>query len=73
MKKVILTILLLSTFGCATIFHNGPITEYQRTKPLTGEAPRKIKVLPLVADVILFWPATIVDFASGAIYLPKEK
>lgn len=73
MKKLILAILVLSTFSCATVFHNGPITEYQRTKPQTGEPQRKVKVLPLVADLIIFWPATVVDFATGAIYLPKEK
>ena len=73
MKKLVLTILLMSTFGCATVFHNGPITEYQRTKPQTGEPQRKVKVLPLVADLLIFWPSAAVDFATGAIYLPKEK
>jgi len=27
----------------------------------------------LIADIILFWPGTIVDFATGAIYKPIKK
>jgi hypothetical protein len=25
----------------------------------------------LIADVILFWPGAIIDFATGAIYRPR--
>jgi hypothetical protein len=26
----------------------------------------------LIADILLFWPGTIVDFATGAIYKPEQ-
>jgi hypothetical protein len=26
-----------------------------------------------IADILLFWPGTIVDFATGAIYKPHPK
>ena len=70
LKKVIaigfISIMLTS---CATIL-GGPITKHQKTKPGPGEEQRKVKVLALVADIILFWPGTIIDFATGAIYHP---
>jgi hypothetical protein len=55
--------------GCATVF-GGPRTSYQVTKPLDGQSQRQVRVGALVADIILFWPGTIVDFATGAIYKP---
>ncbi len=27
----------------------------------------------LIADIVLFWPGTIVDFATNAIYKPQQK
>jgi hypothetical protein len=67
MKKLIVLSVALLLTSCATVF-NGPVTEYQRTKPLPGEPARKVKVVPLVANLVFFWPGTIVDFATGAIY-----
>lgn len=55
--------------GCATVF-GGPRTSYQVTKPLDGQPQRQVRVGALVADILLFWPGTIVDFATGAIYKP---
>ncbi|WP_461140680.1 hypothetical protein [Spirosoma pomorum] len=55
--------------GCATVF-GGPRTSYQVTKPRDGEPQREIRVGALIADIILFLPGTIVDFATGAIYRP---
>ncbi|WP_461133572.1 hypothetical protein [Spirosoma lituiforme] len=55
--------------GCATVF-GGPRTSYQVTKPLDGQPQRQVRVGALIADIILFWPGTIVDFATGAIYKP---
>lgn len=57
--------------SCATVF-GGPITDYQKTKPAPGEKQREVRVGALIADIILFWPGTIVDFATGAIYKPKK-
>ncbi|MFN3757746.1 MAG: hypothetical protein ACK4SF_00915 [Algoriphagus aquaeductus] len=51
----------------------GPVTEYQRTKPGPGEPQRKVRAGALIADIILFWPGAIVDFATGAIYKPEGK
>lgn len=57
--------------SCATVF-GGKVTEYQRTKPEPGEVQRKVRIVPLVLDILLFPPAVVVDFATGAIY-KKEK
>lgn len=51
----------------------GPVSSYQKTKPAAGQPPRKLRVGALVADILLFWPGTIVDFATGAIYKPEGK
>ena len=74
MKKInsalvlLLAISMLST-SCATVF-GGKVNSYQRTKPKEGEPQRKIRVGALIADVLLFVPGVIVDFATGAIYKP---
>ena len=57
--------------SCATVF-NGKITTHQKTKPAAGEQQREIRVGALIADLLLFWPSIIVDFATGAIYRPKN-
>ena len=62
--------ILASMSSCATVF-GGRVTEYQRTRPLAGQPQREIRAGALIADVILFWPGAIVDFATGAIYRPK--
>jgi len=62
--------ILASTSSCATVF-GGRVTEYQRTKPAVGQPAREIRAGALIADVFLFWPGAIVDFATGAIYRPK--
>ncbi|HZW63618.1 MAG TPA: hypothetical protein VFF15_08260 [Flavobacteriaceae bacterium] len=56
--------------GCATVF-GGKVTAHQRTKPAPGEPQREVRVVALLADIILFAPGLIVDFATGAIYKPK--
>jgi uncharacterized protein YceK len=55
--------------SCATIF-GGPVSVCQRTKPAAGQPARQIRAVALIADILLFWPATIVDFATSAIYKP---
>lgn len=73
MKKTarIIAILLiaLTLTNCATVF-GGPINSYQKTKPAPGQEQRDIRVVALIADILLFLPGTIVDFATGAIYKP---
>lgn len=72
LKLLSIGLLVVSMSSCATIF-GGPVSEYQRTKPGPGEPQRQVRVGALIADIILFWPATIVDFATGAIYKPEGK
>jgi hypothetical protein len=77
MKKILLNLLLAITLcsslsSCATIF-GGKITQAQRTKPAAGEPSRPIRAVALIADIVLFLPSLIVDFATGAIYKPEHK
>ncbi|MFN0728872.1 hypothetical protein [Polaribacter gochangensis] len=75
MKKIVqitlICFLALSMTGCATLL-GGPVTEYQKTKPAPGQPQREVRVIALIADIILFLPGTIVDFATGAIYRPRQ-
>ncbi|UPL48264.1 hypothetical protein [Hymenobacter sublimis] len=56
--------------SCATVF-GGPISTYQKTKPAAGQPQRDIRVGALIADILLFWPGAVIDFATGAIYKPE--
>ena len=72
MKKklsIFMTVVLISSSftSCATLF-GGKVDKCQMQKPADGQAKRQIKILPLVADLVLFAPALIVDFATNAIY-----
>ena len=70
-KVIICALLALSTLqSCATVF-GGHVNAYQRTKPLPGQETRKLRVGAFIADVLLFWPGTIIDFATCAIYKPN--
>lgn len=72
MTKVIAVGLIAIMFSsCATVF-GGKVTQYQKTKPEPGAPQREVRVGALIADILLFWPGTIVDFATGAIYKPKK-
>lgn len=74
MKKRIkpISVLLIAILfsSCATVL-GGEITDHQKRKPLDGEPQRDVRVVALVADIILFWPFAVVDFATGAIYKPE--
>ena len=69
-KIIIVFLLALSMSNCATIL-GGPISHSQLTKPLPGQPQRQIKVGWFIADLVLFVPGLIVDFATGAIYRPN--
>jgi hypothetical protein len=58
--------------SCATVF-GGRVTSCQKTKPVPGQQQRDVRVGALIADVLLFWPGVIVDFATGAIYRPCDR
>lgn len=60
-----------SLTSCATVF-GGRVTDYQKRKPMPGEPQRQVRTGALIADILLFWPGTIVDFATGAIYKPQR-
>jgi hypothetical protein len=69
-KTIIPVILIICVLeSCATVF-GGRTNAYQRTRPLPGEQTRKIRVGAFIADVLLFWPGTFIDFATCAIYKP---
>jgi hypothetical protein len=77
MKKNVLNVLCMLVIAttlssCATVFC-GKVSECQRTKPAPGQPAREVRAVALIADVILFWPGAIVDFATGAIYKPCDK
>ncbi len=76
MKKTcnVLAILMMAVIfsSCATVF-GGPVSSYQKTKPAAGQPQREVRVAALICDIVLFWPGTIVDFATGAIYKPEGK
>ncbi len=76
MKKKILNFLVIISIAtimssCATVF-GGKVSDCQRTKPAAGEPARAIRGGALIADILLFWPGAIVDFATGAIYKPCD-
>jgi len=70
---LVLTIAIAVLFSsCATVF-GGRITSCQKQKPAPGQPQREVRVGAMVADILLFWPGLIVDFATGAIYKPCNK
>lgn len=68
-KGAAILLLVLSLSSCATVF-GGKVSECQRTKPAAGQPTRAIRAGALIADILLFFPGAIVDFATGAIYKP---
>lgn len=58
--------------SCATVL-GGRVSSCQRTKPAAGAPAREIRAVALIADVLLFWPGAVIDFATGAIYKPCGK
>lgn len=68
-KTFIAVVIMSSMCSCATVF-GGKVTDSQKRKPFRGQPAREIRVGALIADLLLFWPGTVVDFATGAIYKP---
>ena len=66
------TVVVSSLTSCASVF-GGKVSDCQRTKPVAGLPSRKVRVVPLIANILLFPPALIVDFTTGAIYKPCDK
>jgi hypothetical protein len=72
MNVAAMLVVVATLSSCATVF-GGKVSECQRTKPAAGQPARAIRAGALIADVLLFWPGVIVDFATGAIYKPCNK
>ena len=73
LTKLVSYLIIAGVFSsCATVF-GGKVTAYQKTKPAPGQPQRDVRVGALIADILLFWPGLIVDFATGAIYKPEGK
>jgi len=68
-RVLIMLLIAVTLSSCATLFC-GQVTECQRTKPNAGQPQRQVRAGALILDILLFWPGTIVDFATGAIYKP---
>jgi len=64
-------LIVLALSSCATVFVAGKAT-CQRTKPALGQPQREVRVGWLIADILLFTPALIVDFATCKIYKPCQ-
>ena len=76
MRYVLMALAALTLSGslssCATVF-GGRVTAHQQQKPQPGELTRQVRVGALIADILLFPLVSIpVDFATGAIYKPKQ-
>lgn len=63
----------ISLSSCGTLFQGGQATSYQTTKPKDGQPSREIKTGALIADILLFPPSLILDFANGKIYREQPK
>ena len=73
LKVIALLLIAITLFpSCATIL-GGSVSACQKTKPSTGEPARSVRAGALIADILLFWPGAVVDFATGAIYKPCDK
>lgn len=73
MKKLLFgsCIVVISCTSCATIL-GGKISKSQRTIPKPGQEERKVRLGYLIADLVIFPPLVIVDFATCAIYQRRE-
>jgi UPF0716 family protein affecting phage T7 exclusion len=71
-KFTAILLVITSLTSCATVF-GGKVSDCQRTKPAAGEPARKVRVGALIANILLFTPGLIVDFATGAAYKPCNK
>lgn len=67
-----LVVIAATLSSCATVF-GGQVSACQKTKPTAGQPARSVRGVALVADILLFWPGAVVDFATGAIYRPCDK
>ncbi len=72
LNAIALVVIAATLSSCATVF-GGRVSDCQKTKPTAGQPARSVRGVALVADILLFWPGAVVDFATGAIYKPCGK
>ncbi len=70
-KIAISVAITLTLNSCATIF-GGKVGDCQKKEPTPMQVKRKIRPVAFIADLCLFPPSLIVDFATAAIYKPCE-
>jgi hypothetical protein len=57
-----IAVFIFSATGCATIFY----PERQ------GQVGGRVDIVMLCVDLVIFWPGLVIDFITGAIYLPNS-
>lgn len=67
----ILSVLLLTFSSCATIL-GGEITDYQHAQ-LRKDEKRRLRPGYVAVNILLPFPALLIDLNTGAIYKPVKK
>jgi hypothetical protein len=70
-KPLLIAAIAITFTSCATVF-GGRVNECQRTKPAPGQPGRQVRAVPLIANILLFWPGIAVDFITRAAYKPCQ-
>ena len=68
-NKLFILVIALSMSSCATLL-GGQKTDHQRKPAECGQPRRQIRVGMVIADLLLFPPGLIIDFATRKIYKP---
>lgn len=66
---ILILVTQLMMTGCASVL-GGQKTDHQRHRPECGEPRRQLRVGMIIADLVLFPPGLIIDFATRKIYKP---
>ena len=70
-KPLLIAAIAISFTSCATVF-GGRVGVCQRTKPVKGQPSRAIRPVPLIANILFFWPGIVVDLLTCATYKPCQ-
>lgn len=68
-KIILILVIAMSMTSCATIL-GGQKTDHQRHPAQCGEPRRQLRTGMIIADLLLFPPGLIIDFATRKIYKP---
>lgn len=72
MYKLFFIAMMVTMTSCATVL-GGQKTDHQANKPECGEPRRQIRVGFVIANLLLFPPGLILDFATEKIYKPQPR